>query len=182
MATSTGNNILARARVIATESGGDANQSPVIDNLAGLRALLNNVIRDVYRAKATDQKFLRDITSRSTVVISSGTGAVPEEWMRELMHQADITDTNNSLVTYYNYASDYNSEANFNTLGYCYILGDEIKYTAPSPDFATYSGNLYVTVAQFPTFPASMAQNITFPSESTIDDVVIALANAIRDK
>ena len=47
MATSTGNNILARARIIATQVGGDANQSPVIDNLAGLRALLNNVIRNV---------------------------------------------------------------------------------------------------------------------------------------
>lgn len=176
----TGNNILARARTIATQIGGDANLSPVIDNLAGLRALLNNVIRDVYRAKAGDQKFLRDITSRSTVTISSGTGTVPDEWMKEFMHLSDITDSNNSQVTYYNYAADYNSGVNYNQLGYCYILGDEIKYTAPSPDFATYSGNLYVTVPQFPVFPASMAQEIPFPSEATADDVVRALAQAIR--
>lgn len=180
MATSTGNNIFARARTIASQSGTDANQSVIIDSLGGIRALLNNVIRDVYRGKANDQKFLRDITTRSTVTISSGSGVVPDEWMREFMHQADITDSNGSLVTYYNYASDYNSGVNYNQLGYCYILGDTIKYTAPSPDFATYSGNLYVTVSQFPTFPASMAQNITFPSVAIIDDVVIALAQAIR--
>ena len=142
--------------------------------------MLNNVIRNVYRAKVNDLKFLRDITKRSTVTISGGTGTVPDEWMREMMDTANITDSNNALVTYYNYAADYNSGVNYPQLGYCYILEDAIKYTAPSPDFDTYSGNLYVTVPQFPVFPASMAQNIPFPSVATIDDVVIALAEAIR--
>jgi hypothetical protein len=162
--------------------GGDANQSVVIDSLGGLRVLLNNSIRELYRRKATDQKFFRDIAVRHTIAISSGTGTCPDEIMREFLHNADITDDDNSLVTYYTYGADYNSGVNFNQLGYLTLQGDTFQYTAPSPDLADYGGNLFVTVASFPTFPAQMSDTIDFPSEATIDDLVLMLAMAISGK
>ena len=64
--------ILARAHTIATQMATDANMSPVIDDRAGMYALLPSVIQTVYRQKAVDQKFLADITKKSTVVITGG--------------------------------------------------------------------------------------------------------------
>lgn len=178
MATATGNEILARARTIATQQGLDAHQSTVIDNLAGARALLNDTIRILYRARANSQNFYRDIVTRHTVVIAGGTGTCPDTVMRELLHQADVTDANGSLVTYYNYGADYNSGVNFQQLGYLTLQGDTFLYTAPAPDFDAYSGNLYVTVATFPTL-TNMSSSITFPSESIIDDLCSMLAQSL---
>lgn len=174
--TITLSEIFARSRTIATQMGGDATQSPLIDNLAGLRALLNHCILEIYRRKANNQTFLRDITAQTTVSISSGSGTLPSEVMREFLNQADITDDNNAKVTYYNYATDYNSTVNFTQLGYCYVLGDLIKYTAPAPDLAAYSGDLFITSPVLPTIGTS----VTFNTEEVADDVVLLLAKAIR--
>ncbi len=176
MATITLTSLLARARTIASQLAIDANQSNIIDSRAGMMALLPNCILEVYRRYSGDPKFLRDVTSRNTIVITSGSGTMPDTILKEFMSTADITDDNNSLTTYYEYASDYNSSVNFSQLAYCYILGDLIKYTAPAPDFAAYSGNLYVTV---PTMPA-VASSITFQSEEVLTDIILLLARAIR--
>jgi len=176
MATITLTTLLARARTISTQMATDANASPLIDDLAGLRALLNHCIQEVYRRKATDQKFLRDITARNTIVLASGSGTLPDTIMREFLHQCDATDENNSLVNYLNYAADYNSGVNFDQLGYFYILGDLVKYTAPAPTFATYNGDFYITS---PTMPAA-ATSMTFPTDETVNDIVLLLATAIR--
>lgn len=178
MATATGNEILARARVIATQQGIDPSQSTVLDNLAGARALLNDTIRILYRARAKSQDFYRDITTRHTVTITGGTGTCPDTVMRELLHQADFTDANNALVTYYNFGSDYNSGVNFTQLGYVTLQGDNFLYTAPAPDLSDYDGNLFVTVATFPTL-GSMSSAITFPTEGIIDDLCSMLAQAL---
>jgi hypothetical protein len=155
--------------------GGDANTSAVIDNKSGLRALLNHAILEVYRTKAKDQRFLRDITVRNTVAVAGGVGAVPSTVLREFLDQGDFTDDDNSLVTYFNYAADFNSGANYNQLGYCYVQGDNFVYTAPAPS-VSYTGNLFVTAPSVPAISSTM----TFPSEATIDDVVLLLARAIR--
>ena len=180
MATASGEEIFARARTIATQAAGsDANMSPQIDSKAGIRALLNSSIREIYRRYANDQKFIRDTVTIHTIAITAGAGTCPDEIMREFLHQANITDANDSLVTYYNYGADYNSGANFSQLGYLVLESDAFQYTAPAPDLATYTGNIFISVPTFPTFPADMADPITFPSETAIDDIVLFLANAI---
>jgi len=176
MATITLTQLLARARTIATQTATDANASPLIDSLAGMRALLNNCVLEIYRRKARDTKFIRDITARTAITISSGSGTLPDTVMREFLSEANITDDNNSLVTYYEYASDYNSSVNFTQLGYAFLQGNSLKYTAPAPDFDTYSGNVYITSPVLPTVGATM----TFPTEETIDDIILMLARAIR--
>lgn len=166
---------------MASQVGGDANASQVIDSLGGLRAMLNSAIRELYRRK-TDPRFHRDITTRHTITIGSGTGDVPDEVMREFLRKADITDENGAMVTYFDYTADFDSSANFNQLGYLCIQGDTFRYRAPSPDLETYSGELYVTVPSFPELPASMASAITFPTESVIDDLVLFLSQALLGK
>lgn len=181
MPSVTGTSILARARTLATQTAGDANVSQVIDNLGGARTWLNNAIREVYRRKAKDQKFINDITVLNTVTISGGSGTCPDEVMREFLHQANITDDDDSLVTFLKYPTDAGSET-FDQLGYCWLVGANFQYKAPSPDLSTYSGNLFVTVPSFPEFPASMSDNISFPCSSTVDDVVGVLAMALVGK
>jgi len=176
MATITLTELLARTRTIATQMGIDANQSAMIDNLAGMRALLNNCVLEVYRRKSKNPRFIRDITARTTVAITAGSGTLPSTVMREMLSSGDFTDDNNSLVTYYPYAADYNSGVNFTQLGYSYLLGDTIKYTAPAPDLDAYTGNLFITSPVLPTIGAT----IDFPTEETQDDVILMLAQAIR--
>jgi hypothetical protein len=178
MATVTGNQILARATVIATQQGVDPNMSKVIDNRGGARALLNETIRNLYRAKANDQKFTNDITTKSTIPMTAGVGAVPDEMMREFLDQAQIADENDSLITYLNYSIDVNQT--FDQLGYLWIVDDEFRYLAPSPTLLTYGDDLFITCPSFPTFPASLSSNITFPSEAIIDDLCSALAAELR--
>lgn len=170
--------ILARARTIATQAGGvDANASQQIDSRGGLRALLPHVIANVYRGKAKDPDFVRDITTKHTVAITAGSGTVPTGVMREFLSQADFADDDNSLITYYDYAADYNSGQNFDQLGYVFITGDTFNYTAPSPN-DPYTGSLYVTVPTLPT----VTTTVTFPSEQTANDVILTLALAIQGK
>lgn len=176
MATISLETLIARARVSATQMGGDATTSVLIDNKAGFRALLNNAILEVYRRKAKDPRFLRDITTRSTVAVTANVGAVPATVLKEFLHQADFTDDNNALVTYYDYAVDFNSSTNFNQLGYVYVLADNFQYRQPGG--ASYTGNLFVTT---PTAPA-VATSMTFQSEQTIDDLVLLLAEAVMGK
>lgn len=177
MATASANQIWARARTIASQAGIDANQSIIIDSLGGLEALLNHSIREIFRRKASDVKFRHDITTKNTIAISSGVGAVPDQLMREFLHLADITDTNNSLVAYLNYSTD--AQETFTQLGYAWLVDDELHYRAPSPDLDTYSGNLYVTCPVFPILPSNTGDPVTFPSDATIDDIVLFLSQAI---
>ncbi len=176
MATITGNNLLARARTLATQTGGDPNSSQIIDNLGGLRAWLNSAIREVYRRKSTDQKFIRDIMVRHTVAVVAGSGACPDSIMREFLHASEFADANDALISYMKYNIDQNSGQTFDQLGYVTLQDDNFKYRAPSPDLTSYSGDLYVTAPTFPTLPDAFTTTITFPSEATIDDVVALLA------
>jgi len=177
--TITLSEILSRARVIATQTGIDANQSVLVDNRAGLRALLNSCLLETYRRKASDQKFLRDITIKNTVAISGGTGVVPDTIMREFLHQANWADsaTPPSLITYYDYAADFNSGENFSQLGYVYIDGSTFYYTAPAPT-TSYTGNLYVTTPSIPAITTS----VVFQTQEMADDVILMLAQAIAGK
>lgn len=168
--------IFARSRTLATQIASDANASPLIDDLAGLRALLNHCVLEIYRRRAGNPRFLRDITARTTVAIASGSGTLPDEIMREFLGSANITDVNNSLVTYFEYASDYYSTVNFTQLAYALVVGDLIKYTAPAPDLATYNGNIFITSPVLPTITTS----VTFLTEEVADDVILLLAKAIR--
>ena len=181
MATASGTEIFSRARTIATQVGGDANLNPTIDSLAGIRALLNHSIREVYRRYANDDKFLHDTVTRNTVAVVAGIGACPDTIIREsLPRMAQFQDADGSLITYYNYNVDYASDVNFNQLGYVTLVGDNFNYAAPNA--ASYTGNLFVTTPTFPTLPADMASSITFPSETAIDDIVLFLSQAILGK
>lgn len=93
---------------------------------------------------------------------------------------AQFEDANGSLITYYNYNVDYASGENFNQLGYVTLVGDNFNYAAPAG--VSYTGNLFVTAPVFPTLPADMASNITFPSDTAITDIVLLLADAILGK
>ncbi len=160
--------------------GIDPNQSPLADSRPALRALLNSTIREVYRGKSNDQKFIRDIVVRNTIAMTDGVGACPDTIMREHLKSAQFQDTANSLIAYFNYNIDKDSGVNFSQLGYVVMQGDDFVYTAPAPVLDTYSGDMFVTVASFPVFPADMADPITLPSESTVDDICLTLALAIR--
>lgn len=179
MATVSGEEIFARARTIATQTRSDAHSSPVIDAKGGARALLNHVIRQVYRTKSNDQRFIRDIFATNTVAVTSGVGACPDTVMREFLHLGEFTDDNQSLITYYNYLTDWANDQNYATLGYVVLVGDSFQYREPSGTATSYTGDLNVYVPSFPTLPASMASNITFPSDTTIDDVVLSLGAAL---
>ncbi len=180
MAVSSGNSIFARARTLATMTGQDPNQSVSIDALGGLRASLNECIRTLYRTYCKDPKFLRDTVTRNTVTITAGTGTCPDQIMREFLpNVAQFQDDNSSLISYWNFNIDYDSGVNFRQLGYVVLRNSTFLYTAPAPDYATYSGSLFVTCPTFPTFPADMASDITFPSEETIDSLVTLLAEMI---
>ena len=176
----TGNQIIARARTIATQMGTDANVSNVIDAKGGLRALLNHVIRETFRQKAKDQDFIKDINVRNSITIASGVGTLPDGVMRQFLKQADYQDSNGALITYFDYPIDSNSGQNYTQLGYISITGDNIYYTEPAPGTSTsYSGTLYMTVPTFPTLPASMASVIPLPT-AVIDDVIMLMALALR--
>lgn len=179
MATASFNQIAARARTIATQTGGDSNQSVVIDSLAGLEAQFNDVVRTYYRTRASDIKFRHDITTTSTVAIGTGTGAVPDLLIREFLVSGDVTDDNNSLVTYFDYAVDGRSGETFDQLGYVWITDDTFNYIAPAPDFGDYTGSLFIECPVFPTLPSSTGDPITWPSETVVDDICSLLANAI---
>lgn len=180
MPSVTGTSILARARTISSQTGQDANAAQIIDSLGGLRALLNNSIRQLYRRYSKEQKFINDSVVKHTVTISGGSGTMPTNAMREFMHTAQITDTNDSRVSFFKYSTDISET--FDQLGYAWIVEDTLKYRAPSPDLDSYSGDLYVTVPTFPQFPASMDDVIEFPSETVIDDLALMLASAISGK
>lgn len=170
--------IISRARTLATQAGGvDATASQQIDARGGMFALIPHAILATYRAKAKDQRFVRDITVKHTVSITASSGAVPTGAMREFMKQADFADDDGSLITYLDYAADYNSGQNFDQLGYVYIVGDNFNYTAPSPN-QSYTGNLYVTVPSVPTVTTS----VTFPSTQVSDDVIYLISQAIQGK
>ncbi len=181
MATVTGNTIFARARTQATQQGSDPNTSIVVDNLGGARVLLNETIRILYRAKAnTDSRFRHDVNVTHTIAIAGGAGTVPDTIMREFLRQADITDDNSSLVTFLDYSTDLNQT--FAQLGYLTIDGDAFNYLAPTPELDSYSGDLTIKCPTFPDFPNNMSQNITFPSESIIDDLCDLLAQTLMGK
>ncbi len=176
----SGNQIIARARTIATQMGTDANVSNVIDAKGGLRALLNHTVREVFRRNAGNQNFIKDINVLNTITMASGVGALPDTVMRQFLKQADYQDTNGSLITYFDYPIDSNSGQNYTQLGYISVVGSNIYYTEPAPGTSTsYSGSLYMTVPSFPVFPASMASAIPLPVE-VVDDVVLLLARALR--
>lgn len=182
-AAQTGTSIFARARTIATQMGGDANSSAVIDALGGIRTLFNNIIRSVYRQKAKDARFLRDIVVQNAVAMVNGVGSCPPEVMREFLHMAQWKDENNSLITYYDYNIDQNSGVNYDQLGYTCLRVDDILYTEPAPGNAdSYTGDLIVTTPSFPVFPISMETVIPFPSDSIVDSIVFELAAAIAGK
>lgn len=170
--------ILARARTLATQSGNiDANQSQVIDARGGLFALIPHAILATYRAKAGDPKFVRDITVKHTVAVTASTGTLPTGVMREFLQQADFQDDNNSLITYFNYASDYSSGQNFPQLGYVFLTGETLNYTAPYPN-SSYTGNLFITAPTVPTVTTS----VTFPSEQVSNDTIYLISQAIQGK
>ncbi len=162
----------------ANNMGMDANASPVIDTKAAMLALLPSVLNELYRRKADNQKFLRDITVKQTIAVTTGSGTLPATVLREFLHQANFADADNSLITYYNYAVDFNSTENFNQLGYAFLDGDTLRYRAPLPTGSNYTGNLFVTVPSTPAISSSMS----FPSEATISDVIFLLAEAISNK
>lgn len=180
MATASGEQIIARARVIATQIGVDANSSVSIDTKGGLRALLNSAIRLLYRDRANDVKFRTDICADNNVTVTSGTGTVPNLLMREFLEQANISNSEGDLISFMQYPIDVTSGQTFGQLGYMWITGDTLHYQAPSPTLTAYSGTLTISCPTFPTFPADLADPITFPSESVIDDLCYLLARGVR--
>ncbi len=173
------NELFARSRTIASEMGGDANTSVNIDSLAGLKALLPHVIRNVYRKKAANVKDRHDIVTKHTIAVTASVGAVPEAIMREFLAQADFQDSlNNKCIAWLPYAVDYNSGVTFTQIGYVTIVGNDFYYRAPSPN-QSFTGSLYVTVPSMPTIPSSWSTEIDI-GENMADDIIIALAKALR--
>jgi len=173
------NELFARAQTIATEMGGDANSSVNIDSMAGLKALLPHVIRNVYRKNAADVKTRHDVVTKHTIAVTASVGAVPDEIMREFLSQADFQDSlNNKCIAWLPYAVDYNSGVTFSQIGYVTIVGDNFNYRAPSPN-QSFTGSLYVTVPSMPTIPSNWATEIAIGSD-TAQDICLALAYAIR--
>lgn len=152
----------------------------MIDSKGGARALLNETIRNLYRQRMKEnQSFTRDTVTKNTVVITAGVGACPEGIMREFLDgMAQYTDDNNGNITYFNYNVDADSGVTFSQLGYVRLDGDNFHYRAPSPDFDTFTGNLYVLVPTFPTI-TNMASAMSFPSEETIDSLCSLLATTL---
>ncbi len=159
--------------------GVDPNASVLIDNKGGLRALLNHAVLEVYRRKAKNPNFIKDINLQQTVPIVAGAGTLPDTVIREYLQQADWQDVNGSLISYFDYPMDFGSGQNYNQLGYVTVNNSTISYTEPAPGTSTsYTGNLTVTVPSTPT----IGTNIDFESQQTADDVILLLAEAIAGK
>lgn len=170
------NDILSRTRVIATGVGIDPNLSALIDNRPALRALLNTAFSTVYRKRAQSKKDWRDISVRHTVSMSGGSGAIPNELMREFLHQADFEDEEGSLISYIEYNID--NRQLFTQLGYVRVVGDTFDYNLPDAGGA-YTGDLYVTAVSVPEFPATPTDDIPMTAE-IFDDVCGTLATMLR--
>lgn len=171
--------ILARSHSLATQQGTDPSQSPQIDNLVGFRAMLNHVIRDVWRKKANDPKGYHDIVTKQTVAIVASTGTLPDNIMREFLNgNTQFQDANNSLITFFDYAIDYASGTTYTQLGYVTINGSVISYRAPAPN-QSYTGNLFITAPTMPTIPASWSSELPISLTAT-DDVILALSYAMK--
>jgi hypothetical protein len=166
---------------MATAIGVDPNQSVEIDVKGGLRAMLNSAIRYLYREKAEDIKFRQDIAVDNAITITTGTGTLPDNVMREFLGQANISNSDGDLITYMDFPIDVTGGQTFGQLGYVWLTGmDTLNYRAPSPTLDTYSGTVTVSVPTFPTFGATMSDPITFPSTATLDDLCYVLALGIR--
>lgn len=177
MATSI-NDIIARARIIATGMGDDPNLSKLIDSRPALRALLDTAISFVYRQKAADKKNWRDISVRHTITFAAGVGNIPATVLREFLHQADFQNEDADLISYLTYQID--SRAKYeNYLGYVQVVGDTFEYTAPNGDAGDYSGDMYVTVPSLPEIPSDDTTNIEMTSE-IFDKVCYSLALGLR--
>lgn len=178
MATTSVDNLIARARTIATQMGGDANLSPLIDNKFALRTLLNNAINHVYTKRAGDGKSWRDISIRFPITIASGFGTFPSNAMREFMHQSDWANSDNDLISYI--ARDADNRETYDTyLGYVQIQGDTVLYTPPNGDATSYTGTLYMTAVGTPELPASSSTTFNMTSDIS-DEVAYTLALALR--
>lgn len=151
-----------------------------IDSKGGLRAWLNDTIRILYRSRANEQKFRTDISVNNSVAIAGGVGTVPNTLMREFLHQANISNDNNDLITYLDYGIDANQT--FDQLAYLWIVGDEFRYIGIAPDLDTWSGDIVINCPSFPEFPMNMTQAISFPSEAVIDDLCTLLAQSIMGR
>ena len=166
--------ILSRARVIATGIGGDANLSPVIDNKPAFRALLDTALSYVFNNRAKDRKNWRNIAVKHTITFAGGVGALPPEVMREYLHMADFANTEGDLISYLTWTLD--NRATFSQLGYMYVDGDNLIYTAPGGTPGTYDGDISLTV---PSLPDLTADPLDMTGE-IFDDVCHALALAVR--
>ncbi len=178
----SGDEMMARARTIASQTLTDANQATIIDAKGGIRALLNHSINEVYRRKCgMDAKFRHDINTDNVITLTGGQGDVPEGLMREMLHTADITDSNGfSLISYLDYSTD--AQETFSQIGYLYIKGDTFYYIAPAPDLDSFDGDITIQCPKFPTFPNNLAQDIAMPSQATAEDVILFLSAAILGK
>lgn len=175
----TGNEILARSRVVASQTMTDATQSSVIDSRPALRSLLNSCIRETVRAKAKDPNFIQSINVKNTIAITASAGTLPDTIIRQFLRQANWADDDGSFISWFDYPVDVASGQNFTQLGYVSLSGDTLTYTAPNS--ASYTGNLYCTVPSYPVFPASMATDIPMTDE-VAEDVISLMALAIVGK
>lgn len=172
------NTIFARARTIATQTGGDANASPLIDDLANAKALLNHVIRNVWRKKAADASGYHDIATKQTIAVAASAGTLPTNVMREFLGtNAQFQDTNNSLITFLDYVIDANTSTLYSQLGYVTLNGTALTYRAPAPN-QSYTGSLYLTCPTMPTIPSTWASTLDV-SDTATDDIVLALSMAM---
>lgn len=172
------NDILARSRVIATQMGLDANQSPLVDNRGGFRALLNTALSNIIIKRARDKKNWRDVAIRHTISMTAGVGDLPSGVLREYMHTADFQNDDRDLISYLNFDLD-NNELFDTYLGYAKLAGDTVEYTAPNTDFGDYTGKLYLTVPSVPEIPTDPTDNIAMTDE-IFNDVCSSLALMVR--
>lgn len=171
--------ILARARTLATQQGGDPTMSPLIDDLTGFRAMLDHVIQDVWRKKANDVRNRHDISVKHTVGITASSGAIPTTIMREFLPQADFQDSlNNKCIAWLPYAVDYNSGTTFTQIGYVTIVGDNFNYRAPAPN-QNFTGSLFITVPTTPAIPTAWTDELDVTDVAT-NDIILSLSYAMK--
>lgn len=173
-------------------SGGDANESRLLDAEMTAESLVSSVFKRITLAISADPDKRALLRRTNTIALTSGVGTLPSTILMECLPGAAITDPDDDQIaqdmSYVPNYFDYLEAAGYETrLGYWTVManattGNTIRYIRPNDlGVETKTGNIDLTVVTIPSIPAVATDPLEAPQEF-IDMATVALSNALRMK
>lgn len=173
-------------------SGGDANESRLLDAEMTAESLVSSVFKRITLVINADPDKRALLRRTNTIALTSGVGTLPSTILMECLPGATITDPDDDQIaqdmSYVPNYFDYLEAAGYETrLGYWTVManattGNTIRYIRPNDiGVETKTGNVALTVVTVPTIPALPTDTLDAPQEF-IDMATVALSNALRMK